>query len=100
MTPLNTLIEEVQNLQQQLALTASALIGHLDVYGSKNDSVYAVALCGQATENTKAAGRIIDLLTRLNRPEGGATAANDHEPVQGMGTDSSTINNNATGVQQ
>ena len=74
MNSLNTLIEEVQNLQQQLALTASALIGHLDVYGSKNDSVYAVALCGQATENIKAAGRIIDLLTRLNKPEGVATA--------------------------
>lgn len=81
MNSLNTLIEEAQNLQQQLALTASALIGHLEVYGSKNGSVYAVALCGQATENTKAAGRIIDLLTRLNKPEGVATAANNHEPV-------------------
>lgn len=83
MNSLNTLIQETQELHHQLALMASAVVGHLETYGSHTEDVYTIAIYGQLTKNTTAAGRILDGLISLNKPG-----------------DAQAINGNTAGVQQ
>lgn len=65
MTSSNTVIQEAETLHRKLALTADAVVGHLEAYSSHNDDIYAEALYEQLIDNRQAFGRLLDYLKQV-----------------------------------
>jgi len=72
----DTLTQEARNLHHQLALMSSAVVGHIETYGSQAEDVYTIAIYEQMTKSTQAAGRIVELLRNFGKPE--PTASHRH----------------------